>query len=141
VEELERIKAQNIQLWKWYEDMLKRVEALEAIVNKPKKSATKVAPKGAVQELKEFDKYLKTVTVELQQEWLMRFKLPFIKEEFNKATLWCVSKPAQAPKSNYGAFFTRWLMREASKNKEAYNVSVSRMLVIPMGGIDDQPID
>lgn len=51
------------------------------------------------------------VSVRVQQSWLKNYSAEFITREVRKAGMWLASNPGRNPKSQWSAFYTKWLLR------------------------------
>ena len=91
-------------------------EKIEKLKEKKPKKVT-----GAVVELHsaiKFPEYLVQVTDEIQKKWLKMFPLAMVVDELDKASLWIEANKHKSPKSNYAAFFTRWLVKAYERHRK-----------------------
>ena len=88
---------------------------LQDTVQEDSKVETKPSKKAANELLPEFQKlhdvFRGKVSLNLQRSWLRIYPIEFIVAEMLKADAWIYANPHKSPRANFGAFFTRWLVR------------------------------
>jgi len=57
----------------------------------------------------EMEDYFMGISHNVQKKWISLYEISWIKSELKNADLWIETNPHKKPKSNFSAFFTRWL--------------------------------
>lgn len=76
--------------------------------NKSRKNYDAIQELGS---LLKFPEMLASVNPKIQKKWVKVFPMEMIIENLDKAALWLETNSHKAPKKNFAAFYTRWLVK------------------------------
>lgn len=79
---------------------------------------------------------LRNTSEKVQRAWLKNYNADFVMQEVRKADLWIVSNSHKAPKTNFAAFFTRWIAKSWEDQRKGFSNKPKKQIIMKPEGID-----